>query len=72
MGGGKLASGNFTDVIFPVLSVKILGRDAFYGAVIKAVDIDAIAIRMGAGNIKRLHPARLTKQMLCNMGIEAV
>lgn len=60
------------DIGFPVFTIEMFNSHAANGRIIQAANIYTYAIRMRAGNIKRLDPAGFTKQVFCFVGIKGI
>ena len=59
-------------VLFPVLAVEVVYGELGLWREIEAIDVDAVAIGIGTGHIKRLDAASRTKKMPGDPGVEAV
>ena len=59
-------------MILPMLAIERDNGDFSYGARLQAAHINAVVLRMGSRNIKRLDAADLAKEMFGNSGVECI
>ena len=59
-------------VLFPIFAIKQLHRYCVELGLIQATRIDAVAVRIRSGNIKRFDAAGFAKQVFRLVGIEGI